>query len=200
MGLFSGLFGSNKTVITSKIFFDDLRTHGKISVSPGYDIESSLHLLVLFQISKMLYVTPKNYAHTKDFIKTYFDVCDDLYVADNTRFKVALQNTYEQRNNVRYFFMPLQNAIETFESELIVTNNICFNFQTKIPLIAGRTDAALSTPLVMLALIQESEKTEILTKIQRSVRLMCGKYLSGLDWTNIANCQDLPLKIFDMSK
>jgi hypothetical protein len=96
--------------------------------------------------------------------------------------------------------MPPQSAIETFESELIVTSNSLFNFKTKIPLIGGRTDAALSTPLVMLALIQESEKTEILTKIQRSVRIMCGKYLSGLDWTSSADYQDLPLKIFDMSK
>ena len=200
MGLFSSLFGNDKTVITSKIFFDDLRTHGKISVSPGYDIESSLHLLVLFQIAKVLYVIPNNYVHTKDFIKTYFDVCDESDISDKNRFKKALQNTYEGRLHARYVFIPLQNAIETFESELVVTSNKDFNFSTKIPLIGGRTDAALSTPLVILALIQESENTELLIKIQRSVRLMCGKYINGLDWSAISNCRDLPLEIFDMSK
>jgi len=199
MGIFSSIFGNDKLVVTSKIYFDNLRTHGKISVSPGYDIESSLHLLVLFQISKMLYVIPNNYFHTKDFIKTYFDVCDDSFSLDNDRFKKALINTYEGRLHSRYFFMPLQNANETFESELVITSDNNFHFSTKIPLIGGRTDAALSTPLVIMALIQEAGNTELLRNIQRSVRLMSGKYINGLDWTSISN-KDLPINIFNMSK
>ena len=198
MGILSSLFGTNQTIVTSKISFDERRTHGKISVNPGYDIEPSMHLLVLFQISKMLCIVPRNYSYTKEFIKTYFDVCDESYTSDSTRFKSALQNKYEGK--LRYFFSPPENPIEIFESELSITSDKSFNFNTKIPIIGGRTDAALSTPLVLLAIILDSGNSSTVIKTQKSVRSMCEKYLNGYDWTSPSSIYELPIKTFGENK
>lgn len=198
MGILSSLFGTNQTIVTSKIGFDERRTHGKISVNPGYDIEPSMHLLVLFQISKMLFIVPRNYSYTKDFIKTYFDVCDESYTSDSARFKSALQNKYEGK--LRYFFSPPENPIEIFESELSITSDKSFNFNTKIPIIGGRTDAALSTPLVLLAIILDSANSSTVIKTQKSVRSMCEKYLNGYDWTSPSSIYELPIKTFGENK
>ena len=197
MGIISCLLGNYKVVANARIGFDEIRTHGEINVSPGYDANSSMHLIVLFQIAKMLYITPRNYSYTCDFIKTYFDACDESCISDKDRFKTALLNKRE--NKLRYFFTQTQNVIEKFESKLVLSPNNNFSFKTKIPIVGGRTDAALSTPLVLLGLIAETGNTTLIKKTQNSVRLMCGKYLNGYDWTKISNCKNLPCEIFNMN-
>ena len=83
---------------------------------------------------------------------------------------------------------------------MCIVSKTDIKFETKIPVFGGRTNAALSTPLVLLSLIEQADNRDLMIKIQSSVRLMCVKYLNGYDYANLSNSTKLPFEIFDMSK
>jgi len=206
MGFLSTLFTSHETIVSSRIVFDKILVHGEINV--GHRCENdglydyAMHMLVLCQISKMLYVVPKNYKFTEHFIAKYYEVCDKKYNSYDKRFKDALFNESlknQQYDAPSYIFYKPENEIEIYQSKVRFGLNKTFNFKTNIPILGNKTGTALSTPLVFLEIINQTGNNKLLDSIQNSVRLMCGKYLNGFKWNDFKNMMELPHIIYDMN-
>lgn len=206
MGFLSGLFTNYKTIVSSRICFDKILVNGEINVNPGCKddavIDWAIHILILCQISKMLYVVPRNYKFTKNFVSMYYEVCDEKCNLDSRRFKNALFNSSLKKHHYdapSYIFSKLENETVVYESYVRVGSNKSFNFKTDIQ-IGAETGTALSTPLVLLEIVHQTGNLKLLHCIQSSVRLMCGKYLDGLNWTDLKNVNDFPHTIYAMTK